>query len=669
VRILAAASSGRRGQLTVKLTLETGDQQGGTGEVRWRAEGTLGSRRLVFFRTQDAGPERVLGYMFLDIHPGPGPSVVQRPALVPGAGSPVLPADFELVMGGLPPLVREALRMAGHPEGFPVGDVDRYLRVPREGIVTAGARGVVSVGGCVLHEVGWWDNRQVVFGRVYDTVVLGLVDADGALSLDATGQPVIVTVSLRPVVRSGDGLPGTRKPGNRAQILDTAAAGRKGLLLIWLPTKKVWGQGKVYWRVEGDIGQRQVVFSREPGGPEETREKRVLVDADPSAVTATDARAGGEQAGDGLRLVPVARDGLCALAAVLVSIPPPARAAVAARLGGLIPAGGPLARFLAGGQVAVRAAAEQLSAVIGDYLAHNGHAGLPADLAPLYRAHSRPGLTAGLAAMTRDELVRELAEREVRSVPAGQYINIRNLADMYTAAAGMPGAAGGRVAADWAARVAWTLTPAQAEEAARDLIAQGIDPEPGREALREQYLTEMALARGPEARAVQEEQWGWTLADTSPSAEEMFDALPDPPSLEVLDDGELVALLADVIIAAPRLADDEFARLLDAVGTWEQSWAGLAGEAFPVLLAHVLGIRLRVLNRPEAGQAPAERVLLGPDDGPQVTVFYDAYGNHYDAAGPAGQAGEPAASPTGSEQAGDRTGLETSRRRRAGSRR
>ncbi|MFD7904354.1 hypothetical protein ACFV4G_19160 [Kitasatospora sp. NPDC059747] len=78
---------------------------------------------------------------------------------------------------------------------------------------------------------------------------------------------------------------------------------------------------------------------------------------------------------------------------------------------------------------------------------------------------------------------------------------------------------------------------------------------------------------------------------------------------------------------AAHLTRDDYAGLVDAVANWRTHWATAEGEMFAPLVAHALGIRLRIVT-PEGRQAPVE---FGDPAHRQVTVFYSSSRSHYDA--------------------------------------
>lgn len=78
---------------------------------------------------------------------------------------------------------------------------------------------------------------------------------------------------------------------------------------------------------------------------------------------------------------------------------------------------------------------------------------------------------------------------------------------------------------------------------------------------------------------------------------------------------------------AAHLTRDDYAGLAHAVANWRTHWATAEGEMFAPLVAHALGIRLRIVA-PEGRQAPVE---FGDPAHRQVTVFYSSSRSHYDA--------------------------------------
>ncbi|BBC97772.1 hypothetical protein SRO_6596 [Streptomyces rochei] len=148
-----------------------------------------------------------------------------------------------------------------------------------------------------------------------------------------------------------------------------------------------------------------------------------------------------------------------------------------------------------------------------------------------------------------------------------------------------------------------------------------------------QDAADRAAAEVPETTG---EQGRWELGDTALAPHAQFayiTARSGPLSLDYLDSHDrLVGAVVDTALRQP-LTSAEHQVLIRAVQNWvpgNDAWNTDAGEMFPGLVAHTLGIRLRTFQ-PTEGGGTAQLSAVGPQGGGRtVDVYYNGH-NHYDA--------------------------------------
>ncbi|MDP9792686.1 hypothetical protein J2S43_001198 [Catenuloplanes nepalensis] len=108
----------------------------------------------------------------------------------------------------------------------------------------------------------------------------------------------------------------------------------------------------------------------------------------------------------------------------------------------------------------------------------------------------------------------------------------------------------------------------------------------------------------------------------------------EPFPLESLSDTQLAAeLVTRRSGAGAPLTDGERDTLLTAVRSWSSSWDSDAGETFPALVAHALGVQLQVFDR----VSRSRRTTIGADDAPPLVLFHNGT-DHWDAGAEPGTA-------------------------------
>ncbi|MFD7907774.1 toxin glutamine deamidase domain-containing protein [Kitasatospora sp. NPDC059747] len=307
--------------------------------------------------------------------------------------------------------------------------------------------------------------------------------------------------------------------------------------------------------------------------------------------------------------VPVAGDGLCLLNSVAVSGPE------------------------------LRMTPDAMKRAVSEHLAKQGPGTLPPEVVRGYRKTATKDLGEELAGRSRPELLNVLLDLGVADVGTHEVVPASLLRDRYvTALAKELAGPGGDVAAATAhaeQTVKWKFKNPDEQKAAETYLRDhGQEPAADPHDLRRQYVDER-VAQGDDRHRVEEEV-GWNLADGAVGSREQFEYLlgrPEQIGLHDLSDAGLADLQVwhRTISDAP-LSPEEFAGLKDAVENWEGSWWRGYGEAFPPLLADALGLRLRILG-PDGLGGHTEYLRYGPQDGHQVTVYYNGT-NHYDGSRP-----------------------------------
>ncbi|MGM9444402.1 hypothetical protein ACTAF0_29765 [Streptomyces murinus] len=148
-----------------------------------------------------------------------------------------------------------------------------------------------------------------------------------------------------------------------------------------------------------------------------------------------------------------------------------------------------------------------------------------------------------------------------------------------------------------------------------------------------QEAADRAAAEVPETT---DEQGRWKLGDTALAPHAQFAYVTTrtgPLNLDYVDSHDrLVGAVVDTALHQP-LTSAEHQALIRAVQNWvpgNDAWNTDAGEMFPGLVAHTLGIRLRTFQ-PTEGGGTAQLSAVGPQGGNRtVDVYYNGH-NHYDA--------------------------------------
>ncbi|MEV4561040.1 hypothetical protein AB0K51_29140 [Kitasatospora sp. NPDC049285] len=364
-------------------------------------------------------------------------------------------------------------------------------------------------------------------------------------------------------------------------------------------------------------------------------------------------------------LVPVPGDGLCLLSSVVVSDPLAVRE-------GLIHAGvgdSDLDRILADrvrpGAVpdGIRTLAEGVRDAVRTWLTNRRTADVPAEIVRVLRASTLEQRRESLRSMPRGRIEQQLRDLGVDSIPNADFLTAEATYRLLEAAvAASPRTDLSSVSAALAARVRWQWDPERADAARHQLTIHRIEPSADPTILRDQLIDltarEAFRNRRREDLAVAKiADWiGWRFEDRDPNGtfQQILDHQPTGRlPLDLLDRDGLAALLLaqDTPLTAQELRDT-----ISAVRTWESSWNGPYGEVLPPLLAHALGIRLRIAVHGDTDHIEH----LGPPDAPVVTVHHT--GNHYDASA-------AVTPPRHTRQPDDGTGYRDLRTGTAGSRR
>lgn len=147
-----------------------------------------------------------------------------------------------------------------------------------------------------------------------------------------------------------------------------------------------------------------------------------------------------------------------------------------------------------------------------------------------------------------------------------------------------------------------------------------------------QEAADRAAAEVPETT---DEQGRWKLGDTALAPHAQFAYITTrtgPLNLDYVDSHDrLVGAVVDTALHQP-LTSAEHQALIRAVQNWvpgNDAWNTDAGEMFPGLVAHTLGIRLRTFQ-PTEGGGTAQLSAVGPQGNRTVDVYYNGH-NHYDA--------------------------------------
>ncbi|MEV4562002.1 hypothetical protein AB0K51_34200 [Kitasatospora sp. NPDC049285] len=338
-------------------------------------------------------------------------------------------------------------------------------------------------------------------------------------------------------------------------------------------------------------------------------------------------------------LVPVPGDGLCLLSSVVVSAPETVREGLVRAGTGNSVLDRALADAVRPGAVpnGIRTLAEGVRDAVADWLARLAPHDVPADVVRTVRANTLQQRHDALRHEPRERIVQALHDLGVDTVPDPGFLPARTTHRLLEAALhAVPGTDPALARAELAARLRWVWDPERANAARDYLTAHRIQPSPDPTLLRDQFLdlaAHQAAARNttPQQAVAEAEDWiGWRIENQDPHGAFQTIRANQPAGivpLDLLDRDTLTALL---LTQDTPLTAREHADLLAAVRTWETSWTDPAhGETFPPLLAHALGIRLRINVHGDTDHTQD----LGPAHAPVITVHHTH--NHYDASTPA----------------------------------
>jgi hypothetical protein len=432
------------------------------GTVHWHVEGRVGSRVLTYSTTPD-GPALLVRSLdstdqggTLPSRPGPDhepPKVRSRAVKAPRPETPQ-------AQQGLSSAV-EALLGKASTRYFPHGDVDHYLFVPREGSAQINSKGEAALlrPGVTLRLPKRLSGKTVFFARRYDTLVYWvpkpLDPVTRALSFHVAPQSERLILAEW----SGDGVPGAP--------FELLARQRERSSSMTFSMPQITGTppgGTAYWRVQGRVGDRVVVYSTTPGGPPVEVRGLDTVPRDETPLSGPPVTAGGLDSIQSREtppimfdpldqfmamdvdvkdqplehstvpgapaLVAVPRDGWCLLSAVVVSMPPATAAAVRASLGSrglLLPTDADPTDPNLPPSLTVPA----LTALVTRFLQSNRPGTLPPEIAYAYRGQTQLQRLQNHHLLNHAQLLAALGTRGLTHVPAAQYLPVQQLAALY----------------------------------------------------------------------------------------------------------------------------------------------------------------------------------------------------------------------------------------------